>query len=113
MKRLKFLSLSLLLMTATVAVAQNTIIKGSFKKAGIQNTMAKEIYVGTAENGNLKQVLANILKPENYAFQFGVDKTTGIFDKIVFIGSQGEFYPLYVGKNETIEINVERGCGGE
>ncbi len=111
MKQLKFLSLSLLLMTATVAVAQNTIIKGSFKKVGIQNTMAKEIYVGTAENGNLKQVLANILKPENYAFQFGVDKTTGIFDKIVFIGSQGEFYPLYVGKNETIEINVERGCG--
>ena len=111
MKRLEFLSLSLLLMTATVAVAQNTIIKGSFKKAGIQNTMAKEIYVGTAENGNLKQVLANILKPENYAFQFGVDKTTGIFDKIVFIGSQGEYYPLYVGKNETIEINVERGCG--
>ena len=111
MKRLKFLSLSLLLMTATVAVAQNTIIKGSFKKAGVQNVMAKEIYVGTVENGNLKQVLANILKPENYAFQFGVDKTTGIFDKIVFIGSQGEFYPLYVGKNETIEITVEKGCG--
>ena len=111
MKRLKFLSLSLLLMTATVAVAQNTIIKGSFKKAGVQNVMAKEIYVGTVENGNLKQVLANILKPENYAFQFGVDNTTGIFDQIVFIGAQGELYPLYVGKNENIEINVERGKG--
>ena len=111
MKRLKFLSLSLLLMTATVAVAQNTIIKGSFKKAGIQNIMANEIYVGKAENGNFKQVLANILKPEDYAFQFGVDNTTGIFDQIVFIGAQGELYPLYVGKNENIEINVERGKG--
>ena len=90
MKRLKFLSLSLLLMTATVAVAQNTIIKGSFKKAGIQNTMAKEITIGTIENGDFKQVLANILKPEDYAFQFGVDNTVGIFDKIVFLGTQGE-----------------------
>lgn len=111
MKRLKLMSLSLLLMTATVAVAQNTIIKGSFKKAGIQNIMANEIYVGKAENGNFKQVLANILKPEDYAFQFGVDNTTGIFDQIVFIGAQGELYPLYVGKNENIEINVERGKG--
>lgn len=111
MKRLKFLSLSLLLMSATVTVAQNTIIKGTFKKAGIQNIMANEIYVGKAENGNFKQVLANILKPEDYAFQFGVDNTTGIFDQIVFIGAQGELYPLYVGKNENIEINVERGKG--
>ena len=111
MKRLKFLSLSLLLMTATVTVAQNTIIKGSYKKAGIMNAMAKEITIGTIENGDFKQVLANILKPEDYAFQFGVDNTVGIFDKIVFLGTQGELYPLYVGKNENIEINVEHGKG--
>lgn len=111
MKRLKFYSLSLLLMTATVTLAQNSIIKGSFKKAGVQNVMNKEIFVGTAENGNLKQVLANILKPEAYSFQFGVDNSLGIFDQIVFIGAQGEFYPIYVGKNDTIEINVESGRG--
>lgn len=108
---MKLMSLSLLLMTATVAVAQTTIIKGSYKKAGIQNVMADEIYVGTIENGNFKQVLANILKPEDYAFQFGVDNSVGIFDQIVFIGTQGELYPLYVGKNENIEINVEHGKG--
>lgn len=111
MKRLKMLSLSLLLMSATVTFAQNTIIRGSFKKAGIQNTMATEIYVGTVENGTFKQVLGNILRPENYSFQFGVDNTTGIFDQIVFIGAQGELYPLYVGKDETIEINVDNGWG--
>ncbi|MBR1401443.1 MAG: TlpA family protein disulfide reductase [Prevotella sp.] len=111
MKRLKVYSLSLLLMTATVTVAQNTIIRGSFKKAGVQNVMNREIYVGTADNGNLKQALANILKPEDYSFQFGVDNSMGIFDQIAFIGSQGELYPLYVGKNEEIEINVDRGRG--
>ena len=111
MKRLKLFSLSLLLLSATVTFAQNTIIKGSFKKAGIQNAMAKEIYVGATDQGNFKQVLANILKPEDYAFQFGVDNSLGIFDQIVFIGSQGELYPIYVGKNETIEIHVDRGQG--
>ena len=111
MRRNIILFLSLLLFSATVTVAQTTIIKGSFKKAGVQNILAKEIYVGTVDNGNLHQVLANILKPEDYAFQFGVDNTLGILGQIVFIGSQGEFYPLYVGQGETIDLRVERGKG--
>ena len=111
MRRNIILFLSLLLFSATVTVAQTTIIKGSFKKAGVQNILAKEIYVGTADNGNLHQVLANILKPEDYAFQFGVDNTLGILGQLVFIGSEGEFYPLYVGQGETIDLRVDRGQG--
>ena len=111
MRRNIILFLSLLLLSATVTVAQTTVIKGSFKKAGVQNILAKEIYVGTADNGNLHQVLANILKPEDYAFQFGVDNTLGILGQIVFIGSEGEFYPLYVGEGETIDLRVDRGQG--
>ena len=52
MRRNIILFLSLLLLSATVTVAQTTIIKGSFKKAGVQNILAKEIYVGTVDNGN-------------------------------------------------------------
>lgn len=103
--------LIIMLLMAASAGAHNTIIRGSFKKPGIKNTMATDITIGVADNGSLKAELQNILKPENYAFQFGVDEKTGLFGKIAFIGSQGELYPIYVGEDEDICINVDRGKG--
>lgn len=108
MKKTKILTLSLLLMGATVAVAQNSIIRGSFKKIEAR-VMNEEIRVCKNENGTMKQVLGNVLNKQDQTFQFGVDNSLGIFDEILFAGAMNEFYAFYCGKDETIDIQVENG----
>lgn len=110
MKTKHMLSL-VLLCVATMLSAQNSIIKGNFRKAGVQNIMSKDITVGIVENGSLKPVLQNLLTKDTYGFQFGVDHSIGILGKVVFAGTDGEYYPLYVGNNETIDLQVDKGCG--
>lgn len=104
-------TLALLFSMTLTAAAQHSIIRGSYKKAGIQNMMAGELTVGVVDNGTLKPVLQNLLKEPNYGFQFGVDNSTGIFGKLVFIGTADEWYPVYVGKDETVDLQVEDGRG--
>lgn len=106
MKRI--LGMSLLLCIAMTMCAQIPLLKGSYKKAGIQNHMSEAIEVGTVENGSLKPELKNILKKENdYSFQFGIPEE--LKGKIVFIGDANEYYPLYLNGKDVVEINVENG----
>ena len=111
MKIKKLIILAVLFSLPIMGTAQQSIIRGSYKKVGIQGMMASDITVGIVDNGTLKPVFQNVIKKPNYDFQFGVDNSTGIFGKLVFIGSGDEWYPVYVGKNETIDLNVADGQG--
>lgn len=111
MKIKTLIFLAVLFSLPIMGTAQQSIIRGSYKKIGIQGVMASDITVGIVDNGTLKPVLQNIIKKPDYDFQFGVDNSTGIFGKLVFIGTADEWYPVYVGKNETIDLNVADGQG--
>ncbi|MCQ2219973.1 MAG: TlpA family protein disulfide reductase [Prevotella sp.] len=106
----RIMGMSLLLCVAMTICAQIPVLKGSFKKVGIQNHMSETITVGTTDNGSLKTVLQNILKKENdYSFQFGIPEELN--GKIVFLGDGNEYYPLYISGKDVVEINVENGSG--
>lgn len=103
----RILGIAMSLCLAMAVNAQTPVIKGTFKKAGIQNRMTESITVGTVDNGNLNIELQNILKADDYAFQFGIpDDLKG---KIVLVGDADEYYPLYVNGKDVIDIRAEKG----
>ncbi|MDD4639354.1 MAG: TlpA disulfide reductase family protein [Bacteroidales bacterium] len=61
------------------------------------------------DKGQMKPVLEGEMKKGEYTFQFEIAPDQGMFNKICYVGTNGEYYPVYIAPNSTVEINVENG----
>jgi len=95
--------------SVTMASAQNSILKGSFKRVQVKDILCEDIHVYLEDKGQMKPVLENMMKRGEYTFQFGIGKDQGMFNKICYVGTNGEYFPVYIAPNNTVEINVENG----
>ena len=109
MKQKFLIALCVIIGSVTIASAQNSILKGSFKRIAYQNILAEDIHVFLGDKGQMKPVLENMMKKGEYKFQFGIGKEQGMFNKICYVGTNGEYFPVYIAPDNTVEINVENG----
>ncbi len=109
MKKQILIALCVIMGSVTMASAQNSILKGSFKRVQVKDILFEDIHVYLEDKGQMKPVLENMMKKGEYTFQFGVGKEQEMFNKICYVGTNGEYFPVYIAPNTTVEINVENG----
>lgn len=107
MKKQILIALCVIMGSVTMVSAQNSVLKGSFKRIAYKDVLCEDIHVYLKDRGQMKQVLENIMKKGEYKFQFGIGKEQGMFNKICYVGTNGEYFPVYIAPNNTVEINVE------
>ena len=97
-----------LFLSALTASAQNTNLKGVFLK-DVMGTKSNTIFIAQNENGRLVPKTSAALRTTDRSFQANITPDMGIIGKVNYVGADGEFYPIYFKKGETIEINVKDG----
>ena len=84
MKKQILIALCVIMGSVTMVSAQNSVLKGSFKRIAYKDVLCEDIHVYLKDRGQMKQVLENVLKKGEYKFQFGIGKEQGMFNKICF-----------------------------
>ncbi|MDD3034437.1 MAG: TlpA disulfide reductase family protein [Bacteroidales bacterium] len=109
MKKQILIALCVILGSVSLASAQNSVLKGSFKRIAYKDVLCEDIHVFLKDKGQMKHVLENVMKKGAYTFQFGIGPDQNMFNKICYVGTNGEYFPVYIAPDNTVEINVENG----
>ena len=96
------------LLSALTATAQNASLKGVFLKEAM-GRKSNTIFIAQNENGRLVPKTSAALRSSDRSFQVNITPNMGIIGKVNYVGADGEFYPIYFKKGETIDINVKDG----
>ncbi len=106
--RKSILSLAMLVATTTCG-AQTAHIGGVFNKIIIDNQRSTSIVICRNINGKLEEKAGSALRSYDKSFSLNIGSETGLLNKVSYIGADGEFYPVYLGDKDSININVEGG----
>lgn len=98
-----------MLVAATTCGAQTAHIGGVFNKIIIDNQKSTSVVICQNVNGKLEEKAGAGLRSYDKSFSLNVGSETGLLNKVSYIGADGEFYPIYLGDKDSININVEDG----
>lgn len=97
-----------LLLSVFTAGAQNSSLKGIFLK-DVVGQKSNTIFIAQNENGQLMPRTSAALRSTDRSFQVNITPDMGVTGKVSYVGADGEFYPVFFGQNETVEIYVKDG----
>lgn len=93
-------------MAAITCGAQTAHIGGVFNKVIIVNQKSTSVAICQNVNGKLVEKAGSALRSYDKSFNINVGSETGLLNKVSYIGADGEFYPVYLGNKDSININV-------
>lgn len=96
-----------MLAMGTVVMAQESVLKGKFTKKLNSNTYASTVYLLKPVNGEMMTVAAAVLSRDTHTFTMNVG-ATGL-DSLRYVAAGNEFYPVYLHKGDTLEIEAKDG----
>lgn len=96
-------------MAAITCGAQTAHIGGVFNKIIIDKQKSTSVVICQNVNGKLVEKAGSALRSYDKSFSLNVGSETGLLNKVSYIGADGEFYPVYLGNKDSININVDGG----
>lgn len=90
-------------------LANGAHLKGVFHKVIIQNQTSSTALFVVNHEGDIQAVTAAPLRTSDRSFDIQIGRETGLLDKVVFFGNDGEFYPLYLADGDSLDLTVRDG----
>ena len=86
--------------------AQTTSLKGIFNEPYIAGSTCPAIAVFEPLDGHLGLITETPVTKPDYSYHIDLSKESRLMGKILYAGYNGELFPFYTKRGETVTLNV-------